>query len=56
MSGKRVGVKATFSVRGKTVHEFSSSGEKGSPAAAAAGVGQQVRENADFFAYGELGW
>ncbi|CAM9997114.1 unnamed protein product [Scytosiphon promiscuus] len=41
MSDKRVGVKATFSVRGKTVHEFASLGQEDSPAATAAAAGSQ---------------
>ena len=42
MSDNRVGIKATFSVRGQPVHEFSSSGATESPAPAAAGIGEQV--------------
>ncbi|CAN0126440.1 unnamed protein product [Scytosiphon promiscuus] len=41
MSDKRVGVKATFSVRGKTVHQFASSEHENPPAVTAPGVGQQ---------------
>eukprot|EP00903_Cladosiphon_okamuranus_P019549 g17980.t1 len=43
MSDTGVGVKASFSVRGETVHQFSSSGATDSPpvAAAAAGIGEQ---------------
>lgn len=44
MSDKVVGIKATFSVRGQAVHQFSSSGATDSspPAAAASGIGEQV--------------
>lgn len=42
MADRGVGVKATFSVQGQTVHEFSSSAGKESPPPAAAGIGEQV--------------
>ncbi|CAM9298602.1 unnamed protein product [Hapterophycus canaliculatus] len=52
MSDILVGVKATFSVRGETVHKFESSGQKDSSTSTAAGVGQQgVVEGTDKYDY-----